>query len=241
MIALVIVSHSANIAVGLADLIREMAPDCPLRLAAGIDDPEHSIGTDAVKILDAVESLAAHDGIVLLVDLGSAILSAQTALELLAPDIAEKTRIAAAPLVEGGLAAAIAAASGASLADVVREAENALAPKQQALGSAAVATAPEFVDAGGTLHQRIILSLAHGLHARPAAKLVATLRGLNADCQLEYQGQRVNARSLNSLMALAIPHGAALTLHASGEDARKAIDAFGNLAAANFGEAPPSA
>lgn len=237
MIALILVSHSAKIADGTADLIREMAPDCPLASAAGVDDPEHPIGTDAVKIITALEAFAEHQGIAILVDLGSAILSAQTALDLIDPALAAKTRIAAAPLVEGALSAAIASANGADLAGVVREAENALAPKRQALGgghAAAQNGAP--APSAQTPHHTADVRAAHGLHARPAAKLVAALRGLDADCELEYDGRRANPKSLNSLIALAIPHGARITLYAGGKDAEKALSAFAALAADNFGD-----
>lgn len=234
MIALILVSHSAKIAAGTADLIREMAPDCRLQLAAGVDDPEHPIGTDAIAILNALEAERDAAGIVLLVDLGSAILSAQTALELADPDIAAKSRIAAAPLVEGALAAAMAASSG-DMQQVIVEAENALAAKQRALGIAAPSAAPASPQQG--LHRHARITLAHGIHARPAACLVAALRGLNADCTLHYQGQHANARSLNSLIALAIPHGADVTLYADGPDAQAALAAFDALVAQQFGEA----
>ena len=136
MIHLILVSHHPDIARGIAALAAQMsaAPDT-IHTAAGIDDADNPVGTDAVRIMQAIEDAANPDGILILVDLGSAILSAQTALDLLDdPALAARCRISPAPLVEGAISAAVAASSGADLATVAREAEQALAAKQAALG-----------------------------------------------------------------------------------------------------------
>ncbi|WP_044470646.1 dihydroxyacetone kinase phosphoryl donor subunit DhaM [Mannheimia massilioguelmaensis] len=123
MVNLVIVSHSAKLGEGVAELANQIVRDgCKIAVAAGIDDTENPIGTDAVKIMNAIEAVFSEDGVVVLVDLGSAILSAQTALELLEPTIAEKVVISYAPLVEGTLAAAVAASTGDTLNTVLEEA-----------------------------------------------------------------------------------------------------------------------
>ena len=136
MIHLILVSHHPDIARGIAALAAQMsaAPDT-IHTAAGIDDADNPVGTDAVRIMQAIEDAANPDGILILVDLGSAILSAQTALDLLDdPALAARCRISPAPLVEGAISAAVTASSGADLATVAREAEQALAAKQAALG-----------------------------------------------------------------------------------------------------------
>ena len=136
MIHLILVSHHPDIARGIAALAAQMsaAPDT-IHTAAGIDDADNPVGTDAVRIMQAIEDAANPDGILILVDLGSAILSAQTALDLLDdPALAARCRISPAPLVEGAISAAVAASSGADLATVAREAEQALSAKQAALG-----------------------------------------------------------------------------------------------------------
>ncbi|EIJ67698.1 dihydroxyacetone kinase phosphoryl donor subunit DhaM [Pasteurella bettyae] len=123
MVNLVIVSHSAKLGEGVAELANQIVRDgCKIAVAAGIDDTENPIGTDAVKIMNAIEAVFSEDGVVVLVDLGSAILSAQTALELLEPTITEKVVISYAPLVEGTLAAALAASTGDTLNTVLEEA-----------------------------------------------------------------------------------------------------------------------
>ncbi len=114
MVNLVIVSHSSRLGEGVGELARQMlmSDNCKIAIAAGIDDPQNPIGTDAVKVMEAIESVADADHVLVMMDMGSALLSAETALELLAPEIAAKVRLCAAPLVEGTLAATVSAASG---------------------------------------------------------------------------------------------------------------------------------
>lgn len=235
MIGLVLVSHSPKIAEGIADLIREMA-DCPLALAAGIDDPEHPIGTDAVKIMQAVEEVMSEDGVVILVDLGSAILSAQTALDLLEPEMAEKVSIAAAPLVEGALSAAIAASGGADRTTVLYEAERALLAKQSALGTPITNIEPQSALSSQEQSITVTIHNPHGLHARPIAKLAAALKGFDAKLTLEKNGKFANAKSMTATMMLGVACGDNIIFHAEGKDASLAIAAFQALAAENFGD-----
>lgn len=232
MIGLVLVSHSPKIVEGLAHLIGEMS-DCPLALAGGIDDPDHPIGTDAVKIMQAVEEVMSDDGVIIFVDLGSAILSAQTALDLLDPAIAEKVSISSAPLVEGALSASIIATTGADRLTVLYEAENALNAKKSALGE--VFSPTENLEKSA-LSVTVTVTPKNGLHARPAGRLIATLKNFDATLKLEKDGKLVNAKSLVAVLGLGIRQGEALTLHAEGSDAQKALQAFVDLANNHFGE-----
>ena len=78
MVGIVIVSHSAQLAEGVRELAQQMARDVRLAVAAGIDDPEHPIGTDAVAVYEAIQNVYGEDGVLVLMDLGSALLSAET-------------------------------------------------------------------------------------------------------------------------------------------------------------------
>lgn len=132
MVNLVIVSHSAKLAGGVAEILSQMAQGgCQIAVAGGIDDAENPIGTDAVKIMQAIESVFTPDGVILFVDLGSAILSAQTAIDLLEPEMADKVVISYAPLVEGAFAAVVAASAGDRLEDILKEANEAASLKQE--------------------------------------------------------------------------------------------------------------
>ena len=120
MVGLVIVSHSSKIAEGVRDLALQMAPDYQqLVPAGGLEDG--TLGTDTMKILEAVRAANDGDGVALLVDLGSGIMSAETAIELLDGEF--PARIADAPLVEGAVVAVIEASTGASLDEVIEAAE----------------------------------------------------------------------------------------------------------------------
>ena len=123
MIALVLVSHSPLLAQGLAELAAQMAPDVPLLPAAGTADG--GIGTSIDVVRHAVEEgLAAADGVVVLADLGSAVLTTESAIDL-EDDWAGRVRLATAPFVEGTVVAAVAAQQGGSLDDVVAAAHRA--------------------------------------------------------------------------------------------------------------------
>ena len=241
MIHLILVSHHPDIARGIAALAAQMsaAPET-IHTAAGIDDPDNPVGTDAVRIMQTLLEADNPDGILILVDLGSTILSAQTALDLLDdPALAARCRISAAPLVEGAISAAVAASSGADLETVAREATQALAAKQAALGESAPASATPVVAPSGD-STTITLTNRDGLHARPAARLAAALTPYRARLILTCGDKQADGKSLNQLALLQARHGDRLTLHADGDDAAAALQTFRELAATNFGDPPDS-
>lgn len=244
MVNLVVVSHSALLAQGVAELAQQMTQGgCQLAVAAGVDDVDHPIGTDAIKVMEAIESVYSPSGVLVLMDLGSALLSAETALELLDPEMIKNVQLCAAPLVEGTLAAVVAASSGASLTEVCAEAMGALVAKAAQLGEGiAPDIAPEVNSAVGAKAAPDAQSVSwvvrnpNGLHVRPAAKLVEVLAPFAADLLLEKNGQCVNPRSLNQLAILQVRKGDTIRLLASGEQAGEALDAFMQLAHQHFGE-----
>ena len=111
MIGIVVVSHSAMLAAGLKALADQLGSPARLLLAAGVDDPDHPIGTDAIAVMSAIEEADDGSGVLVLMDLGSALLSAETALELLPPELSARVRLCPAPLVEGTLAAVVRVAA----------------------------------------------------------------------------------------------------------------------------------
>lgn len=124
-VGLVIVSHSVRLAEGVAELAGQMAHgDVRIVAAGGTDDG--GLGTSLTKVVHAIFAAEAGDGVVVLVDLGSAALMAEMALEQLPSKRRERVRIANAPLVEGAVVAAVEAAVGSAVDDVVATAESAL-------------------------------------------------------------------------------------------------------------------
>ncbi|MDK2924410.1 MAG: hypothetical protein PWQ41_184 [Bacillota bacterium] len=122
MVGIVIVSHSAEVAEGTKKLAQQMTPpELPLAAAGGTRDGR--LGTDTTLIQEAIESVAGPDGVVVLADLGSAVLSTEMALELLPAEVRERVVLADAPLVEGAVAAAVESSLGKSLLEVKAAAE----------------------------------------------------------------------------------------------------------------------
>lgn len=124
LVGLVVVSHSAQIAAGTVELARQMAGD-DLRIEAAGGMADGSLGTDAAAIMAAISAADGGAGVLVLMDLGSAVLATQTALELLGEDVAARVRLSGGPLVEGAVVAAVQASVGDDLAAVLAAAEEA--------------------------------------------------------------------------------------------------------------------
>ncbi len=243
MVGIVIVSHSKELAAGVLALAEQMAQgQVAMAAAGGIDDPEHPIGTDPMKVLGAIESVYSPDGVVVLMDLGSALLSAETAVEFLEPDQQENVFLCAAPLVEGAVAAVVQAAAGGTSAQVMAEARGALTAKLTQLGQLEPTDFQEpdhKREPAATGHQATIhltIPNPHGLHARPAAKLVGTANRFSAEIIISKGNNTANAKSINQVATLGVRQGDRIKLTATGEDADAALSAIQALAADNFGE-----
>lgn len=132
-VGIVVVSHSRALADAAVELARQMLPgrELAIEVAAGMDDG--SLGTDAMAVATAITAADTGDGVVVLMDLGSAVLSAETALEFLDEDVRERVTLSAAPLVEGLVGAVVVAAGGAGRDQVAAEAARGLAPKEAQL------------------------------------------------------------------------------------------------------------
>jgi phosphocarrier protein FPr len=245
LVGLVLVSHCRDLALATARLARQVssAVNIPVAAAGGAGDDHGELGTDAMDIMEAVESVYSGDGVLVLMDLGSAILSAKTALEFLDGEKAGRVRLCSAPLVEGAVAAAVQIAIGGSLEAVGQEAYAALAPKQLDLGDVPA-------DGGGDEHAgddaaflsfKFISRLKNGLHARPAAMLVNAAARFNAEVRVKnisrHRGPEP-ARSINRLALLGVLLGDEVEVQAAGNDAEEAIAALQKLSEDNFGETP---
>jgi multiphosphoryl transfer protein len=241
MVSIVIVSHSAKLADGVRELALQMAADVPMAVAGGIDDPEQPIGTDAMAVMAAIESVYSDDGVLVLMDLGSALLSADMALEMLPAEMVERVRLCAAPLVEGALAAAVQAAAGGSLDDVCAEAMGALQAKQMQMPDAGlpvteVGAGPEA--AAEALEREVTIGNRLGLHARPAARFVTTANRYRAQIRVRKVGApgEANAKSINQVATLGARQHDRILISASGEDAAAALDELVALIESQFGE-----
>ncbi|MHA7282622.1 dihydroxyacetone kinase phosphoryl donor subunit DhaM [Arthrobacter sp. TMS2-4] len=251
-VGLVIVSHSEKIAEGVVELAAQMAPDVVLAPAGGTGDGTGParIGTSSERVQAAIAQADGGDGVVILTDLGSAVMTAEMVLEFLDPEVRERVRLAEAALVEGAVAAAVQAQGGSPLDEVVRAAEGAvvsLRPEElepfvthAAAAPGAGSPSPAAPDpetttegeSGPTARGSWTLPNQMGLHARPAAVLATGLADLDAEVTVN----GVDGKSVMLLMSLGLGQGRTITVEAAGPEAQEAVDLVGREVEAGFGE-----
>ncbi len=221
-VGLVVVSHSAKLAEGVVEVAAQMAPD--VRVVAAGGTPGGGIGTDFDAVGAALEEADGGAGVVLLYDLGSARMVAELVLESLAhPD---RGLLVDAPLVEGTVAAAVAAQGGAGLANVAAAARTAAGEEEP----------PAEAAPGAAEETRVRLTNGIGLHARPAALLARTLSEVDAQVTVRLGDASADGRSVLALMALGARKGDELVVAASGAQAAEALRAVETLVARRFDE-----
>jgi multiphosphoryl transfer protein len=231
MIGLLLVSHSRALAEAAVDLIRRtVSPTIPLAAAGGVGETHSEIGTDAIDIQHGIESVAQPDGVLVLMDMGSAILSAEMAKDLLGDSI--NVRLCSGPLVEGGIAAAVQIQAGSPLADVVAAAQRSLLPKQDQLGEPSQATQLTGAPAVAEESFESVLENIYGLHLRPVAALIKTLGADAKNVQIEnVTGKRgpIVASSLVEIARLQAKKGDTIRFLLSGPNTvrvRREIESF---------------
>jgi multiphosphoryl transfer protein len=248
VVGIVVVSHSRRLAEAAVELALQMVRGTPppIEVAAGLDG--HVLGTDAARVKEAIDHVASAEGVLVVMDLGSAVLSAELAIELRgdAPDC--PIVLSDAPIVEGLVAAVTLAAAGAPLSEVAAEATQAGAIKTRLLGidTTEAALLPEAISPVASIE--LVLHNEHGLHARPAARFVETVRRFDAEVRVRnitVEGAPVSGRSVSALSTLGVPAGHHIEVSASGRQAREALAAVAALVRRNFdetatGAVPPS-
>jgi multiphosphoryl transfer protein len=241
MVSLVIVSHSAKIAEGVRELARQMGgADVAMAAAGGTKDPDDPIGTDAFRVKEAIEEVWSPDGVLVLMDLGSAVLSAETALDFLEPP-ADPSRVllCEAPLVEGAVAAATTARIGGTLEEVAAEARAGLVSKAEHLG---VAPAPSratstFSELAETYRFTVPNRL--GLHLRPAGRLVEMIGSHEAVVEVTNLTTGVGpapGRSVSRVSALGALQGHEIELRAEGPGVHSLFDTVARFVENNLGD-----
>jgi len=247
MIGFVVVSHSAKLAEGVCELAAQAAQG-KVRLAAagGTADPANPIGTDAGRVLQAIESVYNEDGVLVLMDIGSAVLSAETALDLLEQSKRARVHLCSAPLVEGTVAAVSLALAGAGLAEIVREAQAALGAKVAQLGGGRPEPGPSLPAESSEPWQDALVTLPNrlGLHARPAAQLIRLARRFHARLTLEnltHPAGPFDAASMNGVLSLGACQGNQLRIRAQGPEAHPAMVQVAAFIDSGCGDSPESA
>jgi phosphocarrier protein FPr len=263
-VGLVIVSHSTQLAAGVAELAGQMAQGkTPIAAAGGAGAAgENTLGTSVDKILVAIQSVESPEGVLVLLDLGSAILSAEMALEFLEEEQRSHVQFTIAPLVEGAVAAALEASLGRSLAEVKQAAERTATREQLQLlkplshpevetevGETAAPTettettaptaTPSIKPEANVLESSLPITNPTVLHARPASLFVQTAAQYNADIQVSSHGKSANAINIIGVLSLGARQGDTITFRVHGPQAEAALAALSELIRANFYETEP--
>lgn len=215
LVGVVIVSHSELIARGVVDLVGEMGPNVSVIAAGGAADGR--LGTDVERVMSAIRRADSGAGVVVLSDLGSAVLSAETAIELLGAEWAGRAIVAKGPLVEGAVAAGVSAQTGEDLHEVARAAEASLPP------TGAVPAIRGYT-------RTTTLINPDGLHARPAAEFVKLAASLGR--KVTVNGK--DARSLLSILSLGLAQGATVEIAAEDPTGKDAVDRLTALIESGF-------
>lgn len=255
MVGLVLCSHSHALAQAAAELACGVGTgDLPIVGIGGVGDQHAALGIDTTEIMDAIQKLDGVEGVLVLADLGGAVMAAETAIDLLDGMLKGPARLDPAPLVEGAVAAAIQIRLGADLERVASEALEALTPKRHQLLNAAEPSPAPPAEPGADAHpatprddvdvracervERFSIESAHGLHVRPAAELVRTLGGFNVRARARRAdgGDWVDALSMNRLALLGIRQGDLLEVAVSGADTDACLAAVRRLVAELGGE-----
>ncbi|KAA9155489.1 HPr family phosphocarrier protein [Microbacterium lushaniae] len=246
MIGIVVVSHSAPLAAAAVDLALQMGGDSPPPIEVAAGTAEAGFGTDAAEIAAAIDRVASEDGVLVLMDLGSAILSAEMAREFVQTDA--RIVLSPAPFVEGLVAAVVAAAAGSTLDVVAAQVRGALEAKRAQLGEepgapgdagSAVSEASPAPSASAEESFEAVIRNPSGLHARPAAAFVRAVGRFDARVQvadLDAGSAPAAGDSLLALMSLGVRPGTRIRVSATGPQAREAVDELRRMVADGFGE-----
>jgi len=207
--------------------------------AGGLDDA--TIGTNLERILEAIEAVYQPAGVLVLMDLGSAVMSTEMAVGMLPPDQQSMVLLSEAPLVEGAIAATVEASIGKSLAEV-DAAARAVVRTPKVAGATPLTEAvprPELVE--GPPSNEITLNIVNevGLHARPAALFVQTAGRFQSAItvrNLTRDTAAVDAKSMFGVLSIGAQLNHQIAVAAEGPDADEALATIGQLVESGFGE-----
>lgn len=121
MVGIVVISHSEKISNGIVEMAKQMAEKVKIVSAGGTEDGR--IGTDVNKIISGINEVYSDEGVLLFYDLGSAMMNAEMALDLVDENKKENIHIMDSALVEGVVAASIFANMNMDLDSIFKELE----------------------------------------------------------------------------------------------------------------------
>ena len=253
MVGIVLVSHSKELSVAVKALAdQQIQGRAPIVAVGGSDNPHQPFGTDPVAIAEAIQAVFSEDGVLVLMDLGSAVISGLVALDLLEPEQAARVRLSVGPFVEGAMAAAVQASIGMNLEAVAREAEEASQAKQTVLRQTdGLEETPSAWQPGAAHDERALRASADvivvnpaGLHFGPAARFIQTAAGFHAEVRVTNVTTGAGpayANRFNQLLSLGIEKDHCIRIDATGRDAEEAVNTLVKQVAHDVGESAEEA
>ena len=257
MVSIVLVSHSLELSVAVKALAdQQIHGRARIVAVGGSDNPHQPFGTDPIAIAEAIQTVYSEDGVLVLMDLGSAVISGQVALDLLPPSQRAGVHLSSAPFVEGAMAAAVQASIGMNLIAVAHEAQEAMLAKAAVLHTHNAdlsdderpAAHAAFDLANHTASADVLVVNPAGLHFGPAARFIQTAAQFQAEVHvtdLTTGAGPAPASRFNQLLALGIEKNHCIRIEAIGQDADDAVNTLIKQVAHDVGAAgaepfPPS-
>jgi phosphocarrier protein FPr len=222
------------LAKGVGELVEQIGRGkISVFIAGGLDDL--TLGTDPNMVRKMLNAADNPEGVLVLMDLGSSVLSVEMAIEEMQEKQRSRILVCDAPFVEGALAAAAQLAAGSTIQEAAEEARRALEPKITQLESSAKSSASPSIKS----EVAVTINNPLGLHIRPAASIVQTARRFKGEITIRNitrESTAVSAKSLNAIMLLDVRKGHKVAIGASGPDADQALRDLTALISSNFGE-----
>ncbi len=247
MVGIVLVSHSKELSEAVKALAdQQIQGRAAIVAVGGSDNPFQPFGTDPLAIADAIREVDSEEGVFVLMDLGSAVISSRVALDLLEPERVKRVHLSVGPFVEGAMAAAVQASIGMDLAAVAHEAEESMQAKRAVLLQEENEPPPAGDAEGqsGYASADVTVLDAAGLHFGPAARFVQNVAQYKAVVQvtnLTTGAGPADGTRFNQLLSLGVQHGQRIRIVASGSNADAAVRALSELVGQNNSSPTPLA
>ncbi|WP_020004197.1 dihydroxyacetone kinase phosphoryl donor subunit DhaM [Brachyspira innocens] len=243
MVSLIFVSHSYELAKTTAEYIKKVTnTDIPIAFSGGSGDDHKELGTDAVEVFNAIESVYSDDGVIIFCDLGSALISSELALSMLDEEKAKNVRMTSAPFIEGGINAAIQSSLAKNIDEVINESLESLTPKisyvkdkfDYSINNNNLLEDIEFKD---YIKGEYKILLENGFHARPVFMFINIIANSKSKVFISNKTKHkppVSADSITKVTLLNIEYGDVMEIYAKGPDAEDVLERFEYLVNGKF-------
>ena len=242
MVSLIFVSHSYELAKTTAEYIKKVTnTDIPIAFSGGSRDDHKELGTDAVEVFNAIESVYSDDGVIIFCDLGSALISSELALSMLDEEKAKNVRMTSAPFIEGGINAAIQSSLSKNIDEVINESLESLTPKisyvKDKFDYSINNNLLEDIEFKDYIKGEYKILLENGFHARPVFMFINIIANSKSKVFISNKTKHkppVSADSITKVTLLNIEYGDVMEIYAKGPDAEDVLERFEYLVNGKF-------